>query len=162
MSTEAVRAFWEAYREGQGSKADREEYSSWGFGNSPRMADELGALVLAGTKTATSSLYWAYEIDQEHIPAVGEFSVITDGQNQPICIIQTTAVHILPFDEVKPEFAYLEGEGERTLEYWRKVHWNFFSEECARIGKEPSLSMPVVCERFRRVYPMPPEINTMK
>ncbi|TFH31677.1 MAG: ASCH domain-containing protein, partial [Anaerolineales bacterium] len=56
-------------------------------------------------------------------------------------------------DEVDEEQAYLEGEGDRSLAYWRDVHWNFFSRECAQIGREPSEHMPVLCERFKLVFP---------
>jgi hypothetical protein len=35
----------------------------------------------------------------------------------------------------------------------RDAHWRFFSRECRRIGREPDLRMPVVCEQFEVVYP---------
>jgi uncharacterized protein YhfF len=76
-----------------------------------------------------------------------------DGQGQPVCIIQTTQVEIKPFNQVDADFAAAEGEGDRSLAYWRDVHWRFFSRECQTIGREPSLTIPVVCERFRLVYP---------
>lgn len=39
-----------------------------------------------------------------------------------------------------------------SLEYWRSGHWQFFGRECLRLGKEPSASMLVVCERFKVIY----------
>jgi uncharacterized protein YhfF len=56
------------------------------------------------------------------------------------------------YDEVDAKFAYEEGEGDRSLEYWRDAHWRFFSRTLPTIGKEPSVDMPLVCERFRVIY----------
>lgn len=57
------------------------------------------------------------------------------------------------FDEVDPEFAREEGEGDKSLDYWQTVHRNFFSEELATIGRSFDEAMPVICERFEKVYP---------
>jgi len=56
------------------------------------------------------------------------------------------------FNEVGDDHAYLEGEGDRSLRYWQEVHWDFFSEECKEIAKDPHEKMPVLCERFKIVY----------
>lgn len=128
-------------------------YTSWYFGDGEEMANELGALVVAGVKTATASLLWSYEADGESIPQVGDLSVVTDFHGNPMCIIETTEIRICPFNQVNAQFAYDEGEGDRSLEYWREGHWLFFSRECAAIECEPDEEMKVVCERFRKVYP---------
>jgi uncharacterized protein YhfF len=127
-------------------------YEAWRFGNSPEMADRLGKLVYEGIKTATASLIWWYEEGIEPYPQVGDYSIILDGLDQPICIIQTTELDIYPFSEVPEDHAYLEGEGDRSLRYWREVHWGFFSEECVELGKDPHENMQVLCERFNLVY----------
>ena len=124
----------------------------WGFGDSPELADELGALVKQGIKTATADLVWVVEFERRSIPKAGNYSVILDGAGDPLCIIQTTAVSIRPYEDVPPEFAYDEGEGDRSLEYWRQAHWSYFSRRCVDIGRKPSLTMPVICEHFRLVY----------
>ncbi len=125
---------------------------SWYFGNSAEMAARLGELVREGTKTATAGLLWSYEAENEPLPEPGQFFIIIDWENHPLCVIQTSHVQVLPFNQVGEEHAFLEGEGDRSLKYWRDVHWKFFSMECQEIGKSPSNTMPVVCERFRRVY----------
>jgi uncharacterized protein YhfF len=78
---------------------------------------------------------------------------VADGAETPICIIDVTEVEIKPFNEVDAQFAYDYGEYGRTLEQWRAASWQYFSEVCIRIGREPSETMPMVCQRFRRVYP---------
>jgi uncharacterized protein YhfF len=68
-------------------------------------------------------------------------------------VVRTTELRVVPFNEVDAEFAFDEGEGDRSLDYWREVHWDYFSRRCAAIGKEPSTEMPVNCERFELLYP---------
>lgn len=150
-----VHAYWQSFLDSlpDDIMAAPTSYQAWGFGDSPKMADDLGRLVKEGIKTATASLVWGYDAEAEPYPTIGDYSVILDGTGQPLCIIQTTSLYVSPFDEVDEEQAYLEGEGDRSLAYWRDVHWNFFSRECAQIGREPSEHMPVLCERFKLVFP---------
>ncbi|MEZ4707622.1 MAG: ASCH domain-containing protein [Caldilineaceae bacterium] len=95
---------------------------AWGFGDSPQMADELGRLVYDGVKTATCGALWEYEHDGDALPQAGELSMILDGSELPLCIIETTDVQIKPYNEVDAEFARAEGEGDRTLAWWRQAH----------------------------------------
>jgi uncharacterized protein YhfF len=128
-------------------------YQAWAFGSTPEVADELLNLVLQGVKTATASLVWSYEAEGEALPVEGGYSIVLDGRGLPACVIQTTRLSTKPFDEVDAEQAFLEGEGDRSLDFWREVHWRYFGEECRQIGREPHLKMPVICERFIRVFP---------
>jgi uncharacterized protein YhfF len=127
-------------------------FQSWGFGDSGTMADELGALVKQGIKTATSGSLWEYELENEPLPQVGDLSVIIDGMGKAICIIETTEVTITPYNEVDASIAYDEGEGDRSLAYWRRVHWDFFERNFAGTTLQVSETMPLVCERFKVVF----------
>lgn len=158
---EAIQRFWQAYLESlppQNARPTR--YEAWGFGHGAQMADDLGALVVEGVKTATCSLLWLYEVEGEPVPSVGDYSIILDGAGAPICIIETTEVTICLYSEVDAHFAYDEGEGDRSLDYWRAAHWDFFGRECAQMalrvhsvnGRTLSEEMPLVCERFQVVY----------
>lgn len=86
------------------------------------MADELLALVLAGTKTATCSPLSEYQAEREPIGEVGRRSVVLDGRGRPACVIETCEVAIKRFDKVDAAFAYDEGEGDRSLACWRREH----------------------------------------
>ena len=127
-------------------------YSAWQFGYGVEQGDRLLAYVLNGPKRATTGALWVYEAEGEAVPVPGDFSVLLDGHGVARCIIRTTQVDIVPLDEVDAEFAYDEGEGDRSLEYWREAHWEFFTSELAGIGLTATWSMPVVCERFEVVY----------
>ena len=149
-----IKVFWEAFVASLPvGSSPPVAYEAWSFGDSPEMAEELGRLVRMGVKTATCSLLWSYEAEGEALPAVGEFSVITDGAARPCCIIETTEVEVKAFNQVDEQFAYDEGEGDRSLAYWQEAHWRFFSRACAAIGRKPDETMSLVCERFRVVYP---------
>ena len=119
-----------------------------------RTANALGALVLSGQKRATAGLLWTNEVTNKPLPTIGALSVVTDWHGTPLCVIESTHVEIVPFDSVSDSFAAIEGEGDKTLRYWRDAHWRFFSRECQRIGREPDPRMPVVCEQFKVVYPL--------
>jgi len=134
-------------------------YQTWAFGDNPEMTEELAALVLLGLKTATASLVWTYEAENEPLPQVGDYSLILDGNGEPVCIIQTTAVTVIPFKQVYESQAWFEGEGDRSLAFWRDAHWRFFSRECERIGRQPDIHMPVCCERFRLLFPFDPVVR---
>lgn len=126
---------------------------AWAFGATPAHANGLLALVLAGTKTATAGSLWDYQATGEAMPQPGELSVILDGDAKPKAVIETTDVRIVPFDQVDADHAHLEGEGDRSLAHWCDVHerfWREYSEDPR--GFEPD--MPVVCERFRLIYPV--------
>ena len=147
-----VHAFWAEFLSVAGGDASARFYESFHFGDSESLADELAALVLAGAKRATASLLWSFEADGKPMPKPGHLSIVERWSGEPICIIETSAVAIVPFDEVGREFAATEGEGDGALDDWRRGHWAYFGRECARIGREPSPGMPVVCESFEVVF----------
>lgn len=151
-ASERVAAFWQAWLETLSPSERPTDYTAWRFGDSPALADELGFLVRDGIKTATCSLLWEYEFDGDPLPEVGQFSVILDGRDEPLCIIETTEISLRPYDQVDAAFAYDEGEDDRTLESWREGHWRYFTRSCRRIGRDITPAMPLICERFRLVH----------
>ncbi|WP_241906511.1 ASCH domain-containing protein [Vibrio breoganii] len=121
-------------------------------------ADEYNAnlcvdLILQGEKTATCSLDIWYSEHGETMPVVGHLMVVTNWDGKPMCIIEITSVSQCKYNEVTPEFAASEGEGDKTLSWWKQAHWNFFSKECEDLKISPSEDMLLVLERFKRVYP---------
>ena len=153
--TPSGREFWAAFEAVAGQNASSRFYESFHFGDSESQADALASLALVGTKRATASLLWSYEAEDKPRPEPGDFSVVERWSGQPVCVIETLSVELVPFEGVNAEFAATEAEGDGSLEYWRREHWSYFVRECARIGKEPSAGMMVVCERFHVVFPCP-------
>lgn len=150
-------AFWrvtmnaeEMWIEYKKTKEDIEDkYEAWSFGVN---ADLLADLVVRGEKTATASAYALYEIENESLPNVGAHNIILDSQNKAICITQTTKVYVVKFKEVSKEHAFKEGEGDKSLSYWKKCHKDFFTMCMSEVGKEFSEDMRVVCEEFKVVF----------
>ncbi|MBQ9082914.1 MAG: ASCH domain-containing protein [Clostridia bacterium] len=124
------------------------EYEEWAFGTS---ADLLAHLVVIGEKTATSSAYPLYEFESEPLPASGTYSVLLDSHHHAVCIIKTTKVSVVPFREVTEQHAYKEGEGDKSLDYWRDVHAKFFTKCLNKAGLKFTDDMKVVCEEFELI-----------
>ena len=143
------KAMWQAYKKINPEIGD--VIDAWSFG---AMADELADLVLRGEKTATSSAYELYKLENEPLPQAGSFDVILDSQEKAVCIVEITKVSVLPFNEVSADHAFKEGEGDKSLAYWQQVHEAFFTECLAEAGLEFSQETGVVLEEFRKVYPL--------
>lgn len=150
MENESAKQLWQNFKLQNPNVPDT--YSVWAFGDSKEMADELSALVLSGLKTATCSALHGYKLENEPIPKAGDYSVILDGNGEAMGIVQNRKVTIYSFEEVPETIAYEEGEGDRTLAYWREEHEAFFKREFAEMDWEFSLSMEIVCEQFELVY----------
>lgn len=153
--SEAVQNFWLEFCGIDPEVDPRAPFQVWYFGDGPDLADELCELVLDGTKTATAALVWEAEADPDTAPFPGGYSVVTDFAGAPRCIIRTTEIRVVEFDEVDANFAFDEGEGDRSLDYWRQVHWDYFAKRCVELGNVPDLKMPVICERFELLFPKP-------
>ncbi len=125
------------------------------FGDSTEQSRELLDLVRCGRKRGGASLLWAHEFEGEPIPKPGEIEVGVDHLSRPCVITRVTEVEIVAFNGVSASFAAREGEGDGSLECWRRAHWDFFSRECRRIDREPSETMPVVCCSFEVVSIVP-------
>ena len=145
-----IKEFWESFCKEKNISFDT-KYEAWSFGNTKEMADELAYLVNKGIKTATTSAYELYENDEE-IPKVGEYNIILNGSDEPICITITKEVYILAYNLISFNHAWLEGEGDRSYDYWKKVHDEYFTEEFKNSGKEFYEQAPMVCEVFEKVY----------
>ncbi len=151
--TNLTEKFWQAFCAENPDVNVGEPYQVWYFGSDSKMAKELVRLVLQGKKTATASLFWEYENKPEDEPIVDGYSVVTNFEGNPMCVLRTTELRVLQFNEVDEQFAFDEGEGDQSLDYWREVHWDYFSRRCVEIHKEPSNTMLINCERFKLLYP---------
>jgi len=118
---------------------------AWGFGDSAAMADELANHVVEGRKTASCGSLAAYRKEASP-PTVGSYHIILNGREEPVCVIRIVAMRIVTFNKVEAEFAFKEGEGDRSLEYWRQEHKAFFTREGSF-----SETMELVAEEFELV-----------
>ena len=151
----SAQALWDEFLASgtdDASVAAGASYASWAFGDSPDLSDRLLGLVIAGPKRATCGSLDAYRARGDSVPVVGEYSVVCDGAGAARCVLQTTEVRILAFEDVDAAFAADEGEGDRSLASWREDHITYFERELEGLGLSASPRMLLVCERFRLLY----------
>ena len=122
------------------------------FCHNEKDADLCADLVCKETKRATSHSLKGLQLRNEALPKIGDFYVVTDWEGNAKCVIRTTAVKLLPYFSVREEHARLEGEGDKSLEHWKKTHWDYYSRELKEFGAEPKESMIVVFEEFEMLY----------
>jgi uncharacterized protein YhfF len=120
----------------------------WSFGDSPLMASQLVHLVVCGTKRVTMGWVDAAERDGTPLPYQGGISIVTDGFGYPRVCLRSTEVRVVRFDEVTPEDAAGEGEGDLTYEDWRAGHTQYFTREAARLGLLFDAAARIAVERF--------------
>jgi uncharacterized protein YhfF len=99
------------------------ELEAFSFGDSPALADQLLGLVLEGKKRATC---WATSEGLKGA-LVGMSMVVLDGKRRPSIVLTTNELVQPRFDDVDEQFAYDEGEGDRSLAYWREAHKRYFT-----------------------------------
>jgi uncharacterized protein YhfF len=127
---------------------DWRKLESFAFGDSPELADQLLALVLEGKKRATC---WAVSEGMKGAE-LGKCMVALDGAGQPRAVLQTLELTQRRFGEVDAAFAFDEGEGDRSLAYWRAAHQRYFTRL-----KLYRPDMMLWCERFKLVTTIPAE-----
>jgi len=145
-----IEEFWSGFVTATGIDGP---YEAWAFGDASLadMATKLALLVRDGPKRATAGLAAEYEAENESLPMVGDLSLILDGQGEPVCVIRTTQVEVRRFGDVDEAFAWDEGEGDRTLAWWRRAHVRFFE----RFGNRVDEDTAMVLERFELLWPVP-------
>lgn len=149
----SVAEFWNAFLVANPNVPSSQPYQVWFFSNNRESARTLAELVLSGKKTATASLKAVNDIEPEKAPIDNGYSVVTNFEGEPLCVIQTTEIRHLPFNEVDAQFAFDEGEGDQTLPDWQDAHRAYFTREAAEYGFEFDEETVICCERFRLLYP---------
>lgn len=147
MTEKGVDAFWNRFVAATGIDG---QYEAWAFGDEsrPELATQLALLVRDGPKRATAGLAAEYQQDDEPLPEVGDMSVILDGTGSPVCVIRTTEVRIKRLGDVDEAFAWDEGEGDRSLGWWKDAHIRFF----AHLGISIDDDSEMMLERFELLW----------
>lgn len=127
-----------------------DQFGRFAIGDEASTKDAGVKAILAGIKTATSSL--PVDFPGGRLPFVGALSVLEDGRGQGRAIVETTQIEIISFGRVPASFARAYGEGDGTLDWflsnmreWYKRRHQSFSDETA-----------IVCENFRVVLGLTP------
>ncbi|MDQ3022278.1 MAG: ASCH domain-containing protein [Bacteroidota bacterium] len=131
----------------------QKKYTAWYFCDNEKCANELAELVKRGIKRGTATLLYWIEKGKETLAQKRDYSVVTDWDGIAQCIIQTKNITLLPFNEITKELAFIEGEGDKSLDYWKQAHRNYFTRNLINESIDFKDDMIVVFEEFELIYP---------
>jgi ribonuclease BN (tRNA processing enzyme)/uncharacterized protein YhfF len=149
----AGRRMWREYLAATPGSPVEGEVPVESFGDGAALADELIGFVVDGPKRATAGLVASYVADGDPLPRVGGHWVACDGSGKPRAVLRSTELRLGPLSSVDEQFAWDEGEYDRTLATWLEGHRRYFRRECERLGVEFSDEVEVCFERFTVVWP---------
>lgn len=101
--------------------------------------------MLRGDKTATAGLASDHAPGTDPLPQAGDRWLLVDFDDQPVAIVETTEVRVVPATQVDLQFARDEGEGFDTVADWRAAHERFWSDQTIT---DETL---IVAERFKLI-----------
>ena len=118
------------------------------------LRERLVEAVLAGEKSATSSLLAQWDHDREPLPTAGEHQTVVDSDTRPVAIIELLEVDVIRLGDIDLQLVLAEGEGFRSVGEWRRAHERFWAEEAmpSLLDDRPQIfddDTLVVVERFR-------------
>lgn len=152
MKNTSARNMWGDYLDTHLEDAFKDAPKTAYFGDNEKDANALADLIKNGTKKATSHSLLGLQHRKESLPKIGAFTVVTNWEGEAQCIIRTTKVTLKPYFLIDASYAEKEGEGDKSLTYWKKVHWDYYTRELSKFNREPRESMIVVCEEFEKVF----------
>jgi uncharacterized protein YhfF len=153
VDTEQVAQFWGRFRSTGAVAPSAPVPENVGpFGDSVELADELIELVVSGPKRATASALVQYEVEGASPQWPGSLWIAPDGAGQARAVLQTTEIRVGPLNSVDYSFAWDEGEGDRTREWWLDAHEWYFRRYLPTIGVTFDPAMAAVFERFDVVF----------
>ncbi|TLP75886.1 ASCH domain-containing protein [Maribacter sp. ACAM166] len=152
MENASARNMWGDYLDTHLEHAFENTPETTYYGDTEKDANELAELVKKEVKKATSHSLLGLQNRKKVLPKIGDFIVVTNWHGEAQCIVRTTAVILKPYFSIDIPYAQLEGEGDKSLEYWKKVHWDYYTRELNEFGREPRESMIIVCQQFVKVF----------
>lgn len=153
VSAGSVVEFWQGCESELTSKPVDGFYRVRSIGGSPKTTDVITKLILQGDKNGTFTSPWMFQGDRSITPEIGAYSVLTDSENRPRAVLQTTELLTLPFNRITEKETAIDGPAVRSLEIWKPIHVTFFTNELEKIGKTFVEDMPVTVEKFKVVCP---------
>ena len=66
-------------------------------------------------------------VNNEPLPKIGDKSIIVYDDKTNACMVEIKEVIITEFKNITEQLAQIEGEGDKSLEYYRNEHKRIFS-----------------------------------
>lgn len=147
-----IEKFWMEFLKLNPDNEKKQLPESFYFCDNEKDANECADLVINKIKRATATSLWWFEKNNQPLPKIGEQAIITDWNGNPKAVIETIKIKPTPYNEITPEFAEIEGEGDKSLEYWKKVHKAYYQREMEPHGEKFDENMIIICEHFETIY----------
>ncbi len=148
-----IDSFWKEFQNEMPEYSGVETPPSYYFCDNEKDADECAELVSEGIKQATTHSLPGLQINEKKLPATGDMAIVTDWHGIPKAITKTIKVEIIKFKDITAEYAFIEGEGDRSLSYWQKIHWGYYTRELSDHNLKTYQDMKLVCEYFETIWP---------
>jgi uncharacterized protein YhfF len=146
-----IERFWLDYQ--KASNPQVTGFSAAAFGPTRALADEHAALIREGSKRAHATLERDFEAEGDELPRAGDHVVVLDGAGTPRAIVRTRHVERRYFNDIDAEFAFENGEGDRTLAWWLIAYRQEFAERAEAQGFQVGERAVLILEFFDRVWP---------
>lgn len=146
-------SFWQAYLETllpESRPAD--PFVEASFAGPRESTDELLDLYLKGRKTAGSSIKEDFLAAGDPLPRVGNFWILLNSRDEPGCLLRTERIVVHKFYDVPPEIALAEGEGDLSLDHWRRAHQAAYEPHLAEWGLASIADATVMTEYFTLLF----------
>jgi len=145
-------AYWESYVQSTVDKPPEDAIVTAGYAGTLELTDELLALYLAGKKKAGSSVVEDFVAAGEPLPIVGNYWIYLDGRGEPACILKTVRIALNKFKDLPEEIAIAEGEGDRSIDYWKRVHGDLYRPFLKSWGVRDVDEATIITEFFEIVF----------
>jgi uncharacterized protein YhfF len=143
---------WNDFLDEYPNNKTKDKPISFYFCDNEKDANECAELVVKEIKQATAASLWWFEKNNEALPKVGDQYIVTDWSGNAKAIIETIKVELTPYNNITSEFAKSEGEGDKSLEYWKKVHQAYYSREMQPYNEKFNENMIIICEYFKTIF----------
>lgn len=145
------KEYWDDFVKKSGLEDEAKYAGDFGFEARGFAGTERLASVLAGKKTAAFFSYASFAVDNEELPVSDEHYIVLGADREPLCIIKTTSVQVLPYDQVTWEMAQKEGE-DSSLEEWRQKTRENLEEEGDLVGFDFTPDLKLIYMEFKVVH----------
>lgn len=152
MTRFSVQEMWNTYITKNPQYGQKTMPISYYFCDNEYDANICANLVLTGDKCATAPSLWWFEKQKEPLPKIGDLEIVTNWNGDAMGIVRLTNIVHRPYKEIDANFAFAEGEGDKSLAYWKRVHKAYYTREMAPYGDSFSEDMIVVCIYFELIF----------
>jgi|TARA_B110000908_G_C10022484_1_gene343539 uncharacterized protein YhfF len=152
INKQSVENLWSDFIQENPENKNKKTPISFYFCDNKKDADECAELVVKGIKRATATSLWWFEKNNEILPKIGDQYIVTDWDGNAKAVIETIKIEQVPYNKITSEFAEIEGEGDKSLEYWKRVHKDYYTREMEPYNEQFDENMIIVCEQFKTIY----------